>query len=65
MTRLQPPDHLGLGRHRCPIAIGLALGVAVVTGGVVLFGSFNFPPAANVDLAILFPLTLIAVLLAG
>ena len=48
-----------------PIAVGLALGVAVVSGGEVLFGWFNFPPAANVELAILFVLALIAVLLAG
>ena len=48
-----------------PIAVGLALGVAVVTGGEVLFGWFNFPPAANVDLAILFVPALIAILLAG
>jgi hypothetical protein len=30
-----------------PIAIGLALGVAVVTGGEVLLGAFDFPPAAG------------------
>ena len=48
-----------------PIAVGLALGVAVVSGGEVLFGWFNFPPAANVELAILYVLALIAVLLAG
>jgi len=40
-------------------------GEAVVTGGDVLFGWFNFPPAASLDLAILLVLALIAVLLAG
>jgi hypothetical protein len=48
-----------------PVAFGLALGAAVVSGGEVLFGWFNFPPAANVELAILFVLALIVVLLAG
>ena len=48
-----------------PIVVGLALGVSVVSGGEVLFGWFNFPPAANVEMAILFVLALIAVLLAG
>lgn len=56
---------LAWGAIVAPIAIGLALGVAVVTGGEVLFGAFDFPPAANVDLAILFLLALIAVLLPG
>ena len=36
-----------------PIVVGLALGVAVVSGGEVLFRWFHFPPAANVELAIL------------
>ena len=48
-----------------PIAVGLALGVAVVTGAEVLFGAFNLPGGADVDLAIVFLLALIAVLLAG
>ena len=56
---------LAWGAIVAPIAIGLALGVAVVTGGEVLFGAFNFATAANVELAILFVLALIAVLLAG
>ena len=48
-----------------PIAAGLALGTAVVVGGEVLFDYFVFPRGANVELAILFVLALIAVLLAG
>ena len=56
---------LGWGAIVAPIAVGLALGVAVVTGAEVLFGAFNLPGGADVDLAILFLLALIAVLLAG
>jgi hypothetical protein len=48
-----------------PIAAGLALGTAVVVGGEVLFDAFNFPQGANVELATLFVLALIAVLLPG
>jgi hypothetical protein len=48
-----------------PIAVGLALGVAVVSDGEVLFGWFNSPSAANVDMAIMLVLALIAVLLPG
>ena len=48
-----------------PIAVGLALGVVVVSGGEILFGWFSFAPTANVELAILFVLALIAFLLAG
>jgi hypothetical protein len=48
-----------------PIAAALALGTAVVVGGEVLFDAFRFPQGANVELAILFVLALIAVLLAG
>ena len=65
---LEGCNHLAIlawGAIVAPVAVGLALGVAVVTGGEVLFGWFSFPPAANVDLAILFVLALIAVLLAG
>jgi hypothetical protein len=54
-----------LGAIVAPIAAGLALGVAVVVGGEVLFDAFVFPRGAHVELAILFVLALIAVLLAG
>ena len=65
---LEGCNHLAIfawGAIVAPIAVGLALGVAVVSGGEVLFGWFNSPSAANVELAILFVLALIAVLLAG
>jgi hypothetical protein len=54
-----------LGAIVAPIAAGLALGVAVVAGAEVLFDAFGFPRGAHVELAILFVLALIAVLLAG
>jgi hypothetical protein len=41
------------------------LGVAFVVGAEVLFDAFGFPRGANVELAILFVLALIVVLLAG
>lgn len=48
-----------------PIAAGLTLGTAVVVGSEVLFDTFGFPRGANVELAILFVLALIAVLPTG
>jgi hypothetical protein len=69
-----PPDPLPgctrlaaqvLGTFVAPVAAGLALGVAVVIGGEVLFGAFHLPRGADTSLAILFVLALIALLLAG
>ena len=54
-----------LGAIVVPIAAGLAIGTAVVVGGEVLFDAFRFPRGANVGLAILSVLALIAVLPAG
>jgi hypothetical protein len=51
-----------LGAIVPPIAAGLALGVAVVTGGEVLFDAFGFRRGANIDLAFLFVLALVLVL---
>ena len=54
-----------LGTILAPVAAGFALGVAVVTGGEVLFGLFNFPYAATADLPTVFLMALMTVLLAG